>query len=117
MRGILNGFGCDFDVQDAVVDGEAHKDDPYGHVLINARAPGHAKRQYRGRTQLRRGRQPDGSPLSCESAWDTEEAGPIAFCWHVSDLGNAQPVEHFIFTHKHSVENGSMARFLLATGY
>ena len=52
VRGIPSGFWCNFDMQDAIVDGEAHKDDPCRRVLVKVRAPGEVKRRYRGRNQL-----------------------------------------------------------------
>lgn len=109
MRGVLSGFGCDFDMQDAVVDGEAHKYNPCNQVLVNARTPGEIERRYQGRNQLRRGHQPGGSPLSCESTRDAGEAGGIAFRWHTPLLGMLNRLN--ISTHKHSIKNGSMGHF------
>lgn len=37
VRGVLSGFGCDFDMQDAVVDGKAHKDDSCNKVPLKRR--------------------------------------------------------------------------------
>lgn len=39
VRGVPSGFGCDFDMQYAVVDCEAHENDPYRRILVKTNAP------------------------------------------------------------------------------
>ena len=48
VRSVLSGFGCDLDMQDTVVDREAHKNYPYTQALVNAR---NARSKQRGDTE------------------------------------------------------------------
>jgi len=52
VRGVLSGFGCDFDMQDAVVDGKAHKNNSCNQVPVKTKMSGEIKRRYQGRSQL-----------------------------------------------------------------
>jgi len=40
VRGVPSGLGCDLDVQDAVVDGEAHENDTCRQLLVKVRDTG-----------------------------------------------------------------------------
>jgi len=52
VRRVLGSFGCDLYMQDTVVDGKAHKNNPYGWVPVKVKAPGKIEIRYQGRNQL-----------------------------------------------------------------
>lgn len=52
VGGVLSRFRCYFDMQNAVVDGEAHKKDPCKQIMIKVRVPDTIQRGYQGRSRL-----------------------------------------------------------------